>query len=178
MQRITIKKRGLFEKRWYIWYTKPRVEKKLKNRLDKEGITNYLPIRKELHQWSDRKKWVERPLFPGYIFTSVNWRYLNKVRAIEGILSYLIFEGQPAFLREEEINRIENFLVSPHELEVVDKTFNKGDLVEVLAGPLIGEKGIIVDYKGQKRLAVNIEQMGKAMLVDVPAGHLSVLEQI
>jgi len=178
LERITIKKKGLFKKKWYIWYTKPRVEKRLNQRLNKEGIKNYLPIRKEIRQWSDRKKWIERPLFNGYIFTLVNWRYLNQIRQVEGVLSYLVFEGQPACLSEEEIKRIENFLVSPHELEVVDQTFHKGDQVEVVAGPLMGEKGIIADYKGKKRLAVNIEQMGKAMLVHVPTNHLRVIEEV
>jgi transcription antitermination factor NusG len=59
---------------WYIWYTQPRAEKQLQKRLAGEGIEVFLPLRKELHQWSDRKKWVEVPLFRGYLFTKISMR--------------------------------------------------------------------------------------------------------
>ena len=36
---------GVFS--WYAVYTAPRAEKKIKERLDTEGIQNYLPLRKE-----------------------------------------------------------------------------------------------------------------------------------
>ena len=52
-----------FMKKWIAVYTKPRHEKTLAQELEKKGIESYLPLLKERRKWSDRKKWVEFPLF-------------------------------------------------------------------------------------------------------------------
>ena len=54
--------------RWYLLYTKPRAEKKVALELGLKGYELFLPLQRTLKQWSDRKKWVEEPLFKGYIF--------------------------------------------------------------------------------------------------------------
>ena len=56
---------------WYAIYTKPRTEKKACEELTCKGISTYLPVVKTLKQWSDRKKWVEKPYFPGYLFVRI-----------------------------------------------------------------------------------------------------------
>ncbi|HEY4197452.1 MAG TPA: transcription termination/antitermination NusG family protein [Mucilaginibacter sp.] len=44
--------------KWYPVYTHPRAEKKACEALLKKGIETYLPLRRQLKQWSDRKKWI------------------------------------------------------------------------------------------------------------------------
>ena len=56
------------EKTWYALYTKSRNEKKAHSALVSSGIDSFLPLIKNLKQWSDRKKWVEEPLFRSYLF--------------------------------------------------------------------------------------------------------------
>ena len=53
---------------WYAIYTKPRNEKKVAENLAAIGIESYCPIVTTLKQWSDRKKMVETPLIPSYVF--------------------------------------------------------------------------------------------------------------
>jgi len=36
--------------------------------LSAKAVENYLPAFEEIHQWRDRKKIVEMPAFPGYVF--------------------------------------------------------------------------------------------------------------
>ena len=40
-----------------------------------KGIENYLPAYEEVHQWKDRKKKVQVPLFPGYVFVRLRRAY-------------------------------------------------------------------------------------------------------
>ena len=54
--------------KWKAIYTSSRQEKKVAAYLEKFEIENYLPIYKSLRFWKDRKKWVEMPLFNGYVF--------------------------------------------------------------------------------------------------------------
>ena len=49
---------------WYAVYTRPRSEKKALITLSEDGYEVYLPLKKTLRQWSDRKKWIEFPLIP------------------------------------------------------------------------------------------------------------------
>ena len=58
-------------KKWIAVYTKPRHEKTVALELGKKGIESYLPLLKERRKWSDRKKWVEFPLFRSYVFVKI-----------------------------------------------------------------------------------------------------------
>jgi transcription antitermination factor NusG len=167
-----IQKRKL-GKAWYIWHTRPRAEKAVHERLLKKGIEVYLPLQKELRQWSDRKKWVEMPLFPGYIFTCIDVAGFGNVQFTEGILSHVRFESGPAILRQEQIQEIKRTLSGNRIIEIADNFFAKGEEVHIVAGPLRGLKGEVVEYRGGKRLAVRLDQLGKALLVELPLGAAS-----
>jgi len=59
---------------WRVFYTKSRAEKQCEERLRAAGIHIFLPKRRVIRQWSDRKKKVIEPLFSGYIFANVDER--------------------------------------------------------------------------------------------------------
>lgn len=58
-------------KRWLVAIVRICHEKKTGERLTKMGIENFLPIQQEVHQWSDRRKIVDRVLLPMMIFVHV-----------------------------------------------------------------------------------------------------------
>ena len=57
-------------KKWLVFYTKSRQEKKVRDILLRRGFEVFLPLQKVMRQWSDRKKKVEVPLFNAYIFVT------------------------------------------------------------------------------------------------------------
>jgi transcriptional antiterminator RfaH len=77
--------------RWYPVYTHPQAEKKTWDLLQKKGIESYLPLRKQLKQWSDRKKWVEEPLIKSYIFVRIVPQQQTDVLMTKGISRFLYF---------------------------------------------------------------------------------------
>lgn len=164
----TIKRKSL-EPFWYVWYTKPKSEKQVLDRLTSKQVVTYLPIRKELRQWSDRKKWVETPLFGGYIFTFINYKQFDEVKFTEGILSFVKFEGKPAKVKTHEIELIKRMLTGAEDIEVSDSNpFLEGDRIVISYGPFIGTEAVIVEVRGKKKLAINFEQFGKSLLLEVP----------
>lgn len=173
-----IKQNKVIRKHWFVWYTKPRVEKKLHERLKKEGIDSFLPLKKDLHQWSDRKKWVDVPLFRSYIFTKITRRRFELVRTTEGIVTFLRFNGEPAVMRDEEITRIQQLITDPADLEVVHHQFFEGERVQIIAGPMMGIEGLVVEHKGNRKIAVNIEKLGKSVLVNVPKNNLTKVNSV
>jgi transcriptional antiterminator RfaH len=56
------------EKKWFVFYTKSRQEKKVNELLLKKKFEPFLPMQQVMRQWSDRKKKVTVPLFNSYIF--------------------------------------------------------------------------------------------------------------
>ena len=59
-------------RKWYALYVKSRHEYVTQGELVQKGIDTFLPSVKKLRQWKDRKKSVDFPLFPGYLFVSMH----------------------------------------------------------------------------------------------------------
>ena len=125
---------------WFAVYTKPRAEAKVAQRFTEEGIEVYFPIIKELKQWSDRKKMIERPLFSSYVFIKIDNKQYEQVRRIYGVVNFVYYLGKPAIIKEKEIEAIKTFL---QEVEHNSIKFEIYDEVIVKAGALKGEKGIV-----------------------------------
>ena len=91
---------------WYAVYTRSRHEKRLMDLLSEKGIEAYVPMRKVLHQWSDRKKFVEEPIIRSYCFVKVNFKSYYEVLNTHGAVRYVWFTGKPAAIPERQINTL------------------------------------------------------------------------
>ena len=94
------------EQNWYAVFTKPRAEKKVVERLEEGDIEVFLPLVKTLRQWSDRKKYVQLPLIPSYVFVRMNEKDLNKVLPYPGTVAVLKHLGKPAKVKQSEIDNL------------------------------------------------------------------------
>lgn len=159
-------------KQWYVLYVFSRKEKKILETLSRSGFEAYLPLMKLRKQWSDRKKWVEEPLFKGYLFVFTDKTGLQECLSIPGVLFVIKQEGHPAVIREEVIRNIQITLTHPEYLTVSSEIFFPGQQVRVTEGPFTGFQGTIVRSAGKTRLMVAIDQLGKSITLEVPAGML------
>lgn len=157
---------------WYIFYTFSRKEKKIKEYLEKQGAEVFLPLLKLRKQWSDRKKWVEEPLFKSYIFIFSEAHNIEKYLKIPGILYQLKFQGVPAFLSQQDVDNIRISLSFPEYLQVSNEVFSPGSPVIVTSGPFSGVKGTILRQAGKTKLMVMLDQLGKSICLEIPAGML------
>ena len=57
---------------WYALYLRSRFKKKAYAELLRKDIECFLPLIEEVRVWSDCKKKVEEPLFPGYVFVKTD----------------------------------------------------------------------------------------------------------
>lgn len=157
---------------WFIFYTFSRREKKIKDILERQGFEVFLPILKVRKQWSDRKKWVEEPLFKSYIFIKTSPSDFEKCIQIPGILYQLKFQGLPATISEQDVENIRISLNYPEHLQVSSDLFALGTAVKVVSGPFAGFIGTIVRQAGKTKLMVMLDQLGKSITLEVPAGML------
>lgn len=157
---------------WYAIYTNPRAEKKTHQLLKQKGINVYLPIQKVLKQWSDRKKWVEEPLFKSYLFVNVSEREYLEVLRVQGVVKYISFSGKAAVIRADQIDNIKLLLSSESELEISEHIFEMGENVIIKAGPFLGLKGELIENKNSKRFLVRFDQLGKSIIINIPSVYL------
>jgi len=163
------------EYKWYPVYTNPRAEKKAYDLLMALGIEVYLPLQKTLKQWSDRKKWVEEPLIKSYLFVRITTSQIADVLMTKGISRFIYFSGRMADMPERQINDLKLLLASGAEFECCERSFKKGQRVEIIAGTLKGLRGEMIEVASQKRLLIRIGETGQSLLVQVPAGHLELI---
>jgi transcription antitermination factor NusG len=161
--------------KWYVVYTQPRNEKKCAESLREQNIQYYLPLIKTIRQWSDRKKKVELPLFPSYMFVFVSQKEYYDVLNVPGISRYLFFEGKPATIRQKEIDQIKMLLNADIDINVTAEKIQPGEMIEITHGALRGVKGEMVAYKGERKVAIRIQQIDFSLLIHVPVNQLKVI---
>lgn len=157
---------------WYALYTRPKFEKKVENRLHEAGFDVWLPLHTVVRQWSDRKKKVEVPLFNSYVFVRTQKNQLYHAVQVDGVARAVGFNGTPAQIRDEQIEMIRKILIGPDAFEVTEKEFVKGDPVRVVEGPLKGNEGQWIEWRGRKRVALEVEHLSHMILVEVPAAYV------
>jgi transcription antitermination factor NusG len=159
---------------WYALYTKSRHEKKVDNQLKEKGIESYLPLKKVLKQWSDRKKWVEEPLFRSYIFIHADLKGRHRALYADGVLKLVTFGENPALVREEEIDTIKRILSENTDAEACS-TVSVGDIVEIARGPLMGIRGRLEEIRGSRRLVIVIDSIRQALRFNVDLADIKVV---
>lgn len=163
---------------WYAIYTRANGEKKLFDSLQEKNIECYLPVRKVLKFWSDRKKWVEEPLFRCYIFVKVSYKEFFNVLNTPGAVCYVSFGGRAQSIPEVQINNVRTFLAQvDHEFTLTYERIQKGVKVEVLHGSLKGIQGEVTSIYGQTRLVIRIESMSCSLYANISREEVRLIEE-
>jgi transcription antitermination factor NusG len=162
---------------WYVVYTYPNCEKKIYNELIKRNIDAFLPTRQQTRQWSDRKKKIEVPLFPNYIFVKISSRCMWNVLMINGVARFVSFNEGPAAVKDAEIDVIKRITANCNEINNEDFCL-KGEKVQVQHGPLQGLIGKVVDKKGLTKLYIELETVSQTISVEIDAAQLGKVEEV
>ena len=144
--------------KWYAVYTNPRAEKQVYERLVENNIEAYLPLRKTMRQWSDRKKMIEVPLLSSYVFVKISNKEFSVVYKTYGIVKFVSFEGKPAAIPQKQIDILRILIDSNTEIEATSENFAKGDSVEVVSGILTGLAGELIKIGSNNRFVVRIDR--------------------
>ena len=152
---------------WNVLYTKTKNEKKVFDRLSNLGVDAYCPCQRTLKQWSDRKKWVEEPVFKSYIFVKAPESEVQKLQILNtsGVVRFLYWLGKPAQVRQGEIDAIRNFLGEHQSVESV--SFDVGLKLNVKQGVLKGSEGVVL-YQTKNEVVLRVEKLGMSLVARLP----------
>lgn len=162
-------------KPWMAIYTKPRNEKKVADRLEREGFEVYLPLHEQKRKWSDRYKTVKVPVISSYVFVKCEEIQRTLILQDHGVLNFVYWLGKPAEISEEEINRLKYVmgeLGKGYDLEI--QTFLPGDLIHIDEGRFAGQQGEVVQ-SSRKEIAVALTGIGVILrLIPIHASKIEV----
>ncbi|MEJ2502616.1 MAG: UpxY family transcription antiterminator [Gemmatimonadota bacterium] len=161
--------------RWYACYTRARSEKKVAGRLTAKGLATYVPLIPRERQWADRRKIVQWPAFPSYVFCRFGDADYRDIIVTPGIASIVTHDGRPAAIPDEEIENVRRFVEGVAESGLEPEPapeFHEGQPVRVTRGPFRGVEGFVREVRGRRRLLVGIRRIGHLLEVDIPVDAL------
>jgi transcription antitermination factor NusG len=162
---------------WFALYVKSRHEFFTNNELQKKGIETFLPAVRKWRQWKDRKKLVDFPLFPGYLFTHLSpnpERFLDVLKT-KGAVTFISAElGHPTPVLPEEIHSLRLLIESGEELDIYPH-LKEGTWIRVKRGLFQGAEGILQKKEEQYIFLVNIKLLGRSVGVKIYADDLETI---
>lgn len=152
--------------KWIALYTRARHEFSVARQIQKMGYETYVPKQTELHQWSDRKRFVEVPLIPSYVFIKIPLKFYYKVYDAHGIVRIVMFNGRIAIISDEEIDMVKK-VEKCNEVKLVStREFEDGNEVEIVDGKFIGFRGRVLNIRNGNEVGIIVEELGMTLIVN------------
>ena len=158
---------------WYLIQFKPSSHRLAERNLHRQGFETFLPMQKITRRKASRFVSDVKPLFPGYMFVSVNsdlapWRSINSTVGVSKLVS---FEGKPKPLPLQLISGLMLRCDASGSL-LAPKSLSEGDSVEMLTGPFANFAATVETIDPEQRIWVLMDFMGQKTRMQVTAGQL------
>jgi transcription antitermination factor NusG len=159
------------EKSWFAVQTRPRHEKTVAAGLKEKGIGAFLPLLSEIHRWSDRRRAVDVPLFPGYVFIHTAATPPTRISVLRtcGVIQFVGVRGAGVAIPDEQMESVRILL----EQGIPFTRFpflNVGQRVRIRGGSLEGLQGILLGMNSDQSLIISVEIIQRSLAVRV-AGY-------
>lgn len=170
------------EARWYVVHTYSGYENKVASNLEKTVENRQLhdliqqilvPTETVTEIKDDKKRDVERKIFPGYvlvkmILTDESWYVVRNIRGCTGFVGP---SSKPIPLTDEEVARLG---VEKKEIEV---SYDVGDSVQIIDGPLEGFVGVVEEVdKDKNRVRVTVSMFGRETPVELELNQAQAMD--
>jgi transcriptional antiterminator NusG len=154
---------------WYALYVQVNHEKEVTKRLEQKEISCFLPL---LETWSkrrDRRKRIQLPMFPGYVFVHVHLDSSANLTLVKtpGALRLLHNSEGPLSIPRYQVENLKTLILSAQPLEL-HSYLKEGDLVRVVRGPLTGCVGMLKRTDPKRgRLVVSVDIIKQSVSVEL-----------
>jgi transcription antitermination factor NusG len=161
---------------WFAAYTCPRHEKYVAHQLSQRHIGSFLPLYSSVRRWKDRRKRIDLPLFPGYVFVQITERNRLDILRLPGVVQLVCFQGKPAAIGAAEIDALRlgtsgSIVVQPHPY------LKEGRRVRITNGPMTGAEGIFVRRKHRHRLVISVSAIQRSVAVEIGEAEVEPIDR-
>ncbi|MGO8792270.1 MAG: UpxY family transcription antiterminator [Terriglobia bacterium] len=159
---------AVVEARWFALQTRARHEKKVDTQLHEKGIECFLPLSKEMHQWSDRQRMVQQPLFTGYVFVHIaDAQPLRRsVLRTPGVCWFVGNRGMGLPIPDKQIEDIQTLLSSAVPFTLFPFV-RIGQRVRIRGGCLDGIEGVLISKDADRTVVVSVELVRRSLAVSI-----------
>lgn len=157
------------EPSWFALYVQVNHEKEVWKRLEDRSIHSYLPIMETWSKRRDRRKRIQVPLFPGYVFfhTVMDGVSHHHVIKTPGAITIVRNSEGPLSIPDYQIENLQTILESRGALKI-HPYLKEGDWVQVVKGPLTGCMGILLRHNPRKgRLVVSVDLIQRSVSIEL-----------
>lgn len=154
---------------WYVIHSCCHHEARVQERFQKKGLEVFLPRHSVLSRRRDRKKLLQVPLFPGYLFVHdrlappVHYDILN----VPGVVRVLANGSLLLPVPQDTIASIKLALATGRAC-LPNPALPKGKRVRVVEGPLAGVIGVVQGAKTRKRkIIIEVELFHQGLAVEL-----------
>ena len=168
--------------KWYVVHTYSGYENKVASNLEKMVENRQMqdliqeirvPTETVTEIKDNKRREVERKIFPGYVLvkmvlTDESWYVVRNIRGCTGFVGP---SSKPIPLTEEEVERLG---VEQNEVEL---TYDVGDSVHIIDGPLDGFVGTVEEIDVDKnRVRVMVSMFGRDTPVELELNQAELAE--
>jgi len=151
---------------WYAVRVQSRFEAVVSTTLRAKGYEEFLPLYRSTRRWSDRKKTLDLPLFPGYLFCRFPADRVLPILTTPGVVKILCAGKKLLPVLDEEITAVKRIL-SSGLLAQPWPFIGVGSKVYLNGGPLAGLEGIVTNTDKDCRLVVSVGLLQRSVAVEI-----------
>jgi transcription antitermination factor NusG len=162
--------------RWFALQVKSRWEGSTAGFLANKGYETFLPEYRFKKKWSGKIREVSAPLFPGYIFCNFDPQNRLPILITPGVVAVVGRGRVPVPIEDSEIASIQTVITSgfparpwPY-LEI-------GQRIRIEDDVLNGLEGILVDFRGKRRIVVSITLLRRSVALEIDRSRVRPMEQ-
>ncbi|MDE7389599.1 MAG: transcription termination/antitermination protein NusG [Lachnospiraceae bacterium] len=168
--------------RWYVVHTYSGYENKVASNLqttvENRGLQHLfadikVPTEKVTEITEDKTKEVERKIFPGYVLvkmvlTDESWYVVRNIRGCTGFVGP---SSKPVPLTDSEVEKM------GIEVKSIEISYNVGDSVRIIDGPLEDFVGIVEEIDKEKNsVRVTVSMFGRETPVELELNQAEPIE--
>jgi transcription antitermination factor NusG len=156
---------------WLAIQTWPKYEKKVAAEIEKKQIQVFLPLLTSEYRGSDRRRIVQMPLFPTYIFVRASETFASRISVLRtnGVINFVGARNAGTPIPEGEIESVRVLLKRGISFENYPY-LNVGQRVRIREGSLEGVEGVLVAKNDDLSLVVSIQIIQRSLAIRV-AGY-------
>lgn len=157
---------------WYGIRVRTRWEQSARALLSGKGYETLLPTYKARRRWAGRLREIAAPLFPGYVFCYFDVNKRLPVLVTPGVIAVVGRGRTPIPIEASEISSIQAMVASGLPIEPWPY-LEIGQKVRIEEFALRGVEGVLIGFKGNRRIIVSISLLCRSVAVEIDRAGIS-----
>jgi transcription antitermination factor NusG len=156
---------------WYALYVRTNCERIAACGLDELRVRHFLPTYRTRREGVGNVRWLDKPLFPGYLFCNIDLDRGPKLYNVPGMIKIVNSGRSPAPISESEIDSIR--LIIGSNVPISPSPFlTRGEEVIIADGPLRGITGLYRETQKSGRLVISFPLLQRSINISLEPGWI------